>query len=77
MLFPERLGVDVAISYEFKGLKVVQRLAKKLQRVHRAAKGGGGEVRKNFSQPFHHLLVDPGVVEFTSKKQGALLGKEV
>jgi hypothetical protein len=77
VLFPECLGVDVAISYKFRGLKVVQRLAKKLERVHHAAKGGGGEVREVVLEPFHHLLVEPGVGEFSGKVQSALLGKEV
>ena len=74
---PERLGVDVTISYKLRGLKVIQRLAKKLERVHHAAKGGGGEVREVVLEPFNHLLVEPGVAEFSGKVQSALLGKEV
>jgi hypothetical protein len=40
VLFSEHLWIDVAISYELRGLKVVQHLAKKLESVHHAAKGG-------------------------------------
>lgn len=59
MFFPERLGVDVSVSHEFTGLKVVQHLAKELERVHRAAEGGDGEVRKLAPETPHHISI-PG-----------------
>jgi len=36
--FPERLGVNVSVSYERRGFKVIESLAKERERVHHAAK---------------------------------------
>ena len=71
MFFQEYLGVDVSVSYEFRGLKVVYRLAKEPERVHHAAEGGGGEVREGTHEAPHHLLVKLGVSELGCKVQGA------